>query len=197
MWCPCNYTEITSLNCCLSSKVPSSNITESCSNYTFSEPFILNFNSIRGGCTDLVFLNSSNSHALDRTHHLTARWPSVNLSMSGAEVVCAQASSGITQLARTATLMVLPASPTMDGPYQSKSLSWLSFLTVLLALIIGGVTVSAVSLWWRHRRRSVPNTSRQFQLEQSEPFIFQISSSVVLFLVFYSCSFPSCSLPSI
>ena len=110
MWCPCNYTEITSLNCCLSSKVPSSNITESCSNYTFSEPFILNFLSICGGCTDLVVLNSSNPSSLDRTHHLTARWHSTNISMSGAEVICALASSGITQWARTATLTVLPAS---------------------------------------------------------------------------------------
>ncbi|CAI8040111.1 hypothetical protein GBAR_LOCUS22352 [Geodia barretti] len=96
-------------------KLPSSNIAQ-CSNHTFSRSQALIMNSAvkDRSCSGLVFTESysGDSHLQDRTNHLTASWPSVNLSMSGAEVVCAQASSGITQWARTATLTVLPASST-------------------------------------------------------------------------------------
>ena len=161
-------------------KLPSSNFAQ-CSNHTFSRSQALIMNSVvkDRSCSGLVFTESysGDSHLQDRTNHLTASWPSVNLSMSGAEVVCAQASSGITQWARTATLTVLPASstsaimppvsPTVAMPLDPPGISRLSSLAALSVLLVGGVILLVILLWWRYRRRAVTNTNR-LRLEQSE-----------------------------
>jgi hypothetical protein len=165
-------------------KLPSSNFAQ-CSNYTFSRSQSLIMNSVvkDRSCSGLAFKESysGDSHLQDRTNHLTASWPSVNLSMSGAEVVCAQASSGITQWARTATLTVLPASftsamvppvsPTVAMPLDPPGISKLSSLAALPVLLVGGVILLVILLRWRYKRQTVTNSNR-LKLEQSEPSPF-------------------------
>lgn len=151
-------------------KAPSSNVTVTCSNYTFSGPFFLNHRGEDAVCSGIVFLNSTPLHSVGDSRHLTARWPSVNLSLSGAEVVCALASRGITQWARTATLIVLPATPistpyvlhtSLNSPHQSSIYLGLSALALIPVLLGGGVALSALLVWWRYKRQSTPMNSKQ------------------------------------
>ena len=143
-------------------KVPPYSLTE-CTNYTFSTnasllPLSLSGN---GSCSGLDIIPTF----LYGTHYLRATWPSVNLSMSGAEVVCAQASSGVTQWARTATLTVLPASIV---PLYSPTHPDLSVLAVLTLPLIVLVVVLAILLWWKWRRFSMTKFGYQLQREQSK-----------------------------
>ena len=152
-----------------------SNLTE-CFNATFSKTYPLNLHSHKsnGSCSGLEVLNSTSGHSLDLTYHLTARWPSPTPSLSGAEVVCAIASRGITQWAKTATLSVLSASasPSLGTSLPPSSPPQLAALaSITLLLLVGGVSLLALLLWWRRRQQLAAKTqaakTRQ-QLELSE-----------------------------
>ena len=161
-------------------KLPSSssNLTQ-CFNYTFSKENPLccgSFGDDRS-CSGLVFDTFFSGDSLARRNHLTASWASVNLSLSGAEVVCAQASCGITQWAKTATLTVLPASPTVDMPVEPSSSPALGALAVLVVVLVGGVVLLATLIWWRQRRQQyAARTSQEQQLEQCELLVSFLSS---------------------
>ena len=194
-------------------KLPSSNLTQ-CYNYTFSQTKPLSVITIvkNSSCSDLVSINSESGHREDRTNHLTASWASVNLSLSGAEVVCAQASRGITQWAKTATLTVLPAStthvlasPTVDKPLRAGRSPKLSALAALSILLLGGVVLLATLLWWRHRRRTMAKTNQQQQEDQSMNILTasayvlfpNLSSLPLSFCLYLLCSSPDPTLPAI
>ena len=193
-------------------KLPSSKLTQ-CYNYTFSQTKPLSVITIvkNSSCSDLTSINSESGPSQDRTNLLTASWASVNLSLSGAEVVCAQASRGITQWAKTATLTVLPAStihvlasPTVDTSLRAGKSRKLSALAALSIILVGGVVLLATLLWWRHRRWTLAKTSQQQQEDQSMNIL--TASVYILFIPNYSplsfflcllCSSPDPTLPAI
>ena len=138
-------------------KLHSLGLTE-CSKYTFSatQSLLPAYTSQKGSCSGLNF-------SVNIDHYLTATWPSVNLTMSGAEVVCAQASSGITQWAQTATLTVILASVVPSTASSDPNLNFLAILSPLALLL---VVVLIFLFWWKRRQHS----SKQFgyQLQQSK-----------------------------
>lgn len=133
-------------------KLPASNFTE-CFNYSFTPLFVINEWTLKtnDSCRGFHVTNSSSGPSLNRNHHLTASWPRPSLSLSGAEVLCAIASSGTTQWAKTATLTILPSLPptphSSAGP-ELRALAVISLLFLAALALLGGL------IWWRYRRPS-------------------------------------------
>jgi hypothetical protein len=141
-------------------KPPSSNFTE-CFNrsFSYSDSHVQNNLKTNGSCDGLVLSNSSSGQNLDKMHHLTASWPHPSVALSGAEVLCAIASSGITQWAQTATLTILPSSPfslpSLSTPVQPSSRHpELRALGAISLLLVAAVSFLGVLLWWRYRKQS-------------------------------------------
>jgi hypothetical protein len=141
-------------------KPPSSNFTE-CFNRSFSQSdsYVQNNLKTNGSCDGLVLRNSSSGQNFDKIHHLTASWLRPSIALSGAEVLCAIASSGITQWAQTATLTILPSSlfslPSLSTPVQpSSQRPELRALGAISLLLVAAVLFLGVLLWWRYRKQS-------------------------------------------
>ena len=142
-----------------------------------------------GLCSGFVVQNASTGHPQLQTHHLTANWTAPS---SDAAVICAVASYGVTQWARTATLSVLAPSniPSSASP-RHPQLAGLAALSLLAA--VGGALLLGLLLClrWRHHRQLA--NSSQPPPEESES-LFQ--PSLHSFHLFSAAPLSMESLPS-
>ena len=128
-----------------------------------------------GICSGFVVHYVPTGHPQLQTHHLTANWTAPS---SDAAVICAIASSGVTQWARTATLSVLApsnipssASPSPASP-RHPQLAGLAALSLLAA--VGGALLLGLLVCLRRRHRRQLANSSQPPPEESES-LFQHS----------------------
>ena len=119
-------------------------------------------------CAGLQFSNTTSGLARARSHQLEAQWGQVGLNHSGSEVVCALAVSAVTQWTQTATLTVLPASPS-PPPSDEREAGLLALASlVAVGVVAVGVCAGVLVCWCkRHGRKKPSQTPR----EQGEPLL--------------------------
>ena len=119
-------------------------------------------------CAGLQFSNTSSGVAGVRSHQLAAQWGQVGINHSGSEVVCALAVSAVTQWTQTATLTVLPASPSPQ-PSDEREAGLLALASlVAVGVVAVGVCAGVLVCWCkRHGRKNASQTLR----EQGEPLL--------------------------
>ena len=123
-----------------------------------------------GLCSGFVVQYVPTGHPRLKTYHLTANWTAPS---SDAAVICAIASAGVTQWARTATLSVLAPSniPSSASPSHPQ-LAGLAALSLLAA--VGGALLLGLLLCLRQRHHRQLANSSQPPPEESES-LFQHS----------------------
>ena len=145
-----------------------------CFNCSFSAVNLYNCKSAvkTGLCSGFVVTSSKQGHPSLASHLLTANWTRPSSSLSGSEVVCAIASHGITQWARTATLTVLSPSATPQTTAEPPRLLALTALSLLLAVGVA-IVVVVVCIGYRHRG-SKPTQHHHHTDDQSKTLSFFI-----------------------
>ena len=123
-----------------------------------------------GLCSGFVVHYAPTGHQLLKTYHLTANWTAPS---SDTAVICAIASSGVTQWARTATLSVqAPSNIPSSASSRHPQLAGLAALSLLAA--VGGALLLGVLVCLRRRHRRQLANSSQPPPEESES-LFQHS----------------------